>query len=207
MSNKEIKEIYGNFASDEPIMLIKYQNNRIVALNYYSGEIVFDYGEKDISLLNFIKSSINSSSISTNNRSYQTSNELINQINNADNINVVNSIKGNNNNIIDDNGNKDSSNVSNTLIKNDLVISYNASSNIYDVYSVGDILDIQNDNVLSVSSKIDSNVFLNHYFENSNYINELFRNNRTVIYGFIILLIIVNLVLLVFKYKKGGKHV
>ena len=76
--NSNIEEVSFDVDSDEPILLVRYSNGYIYALNYYTGDELFEYGNKmEISLFRFIFDSFShDTTLSVSNDSYAESGEL-----------------------------------------------------------------------------------------------------------------------------------
>ncbi len=220
--NSDIIEISSDYNSNNPVIMIKYVSGQIIVLNYYSGEKLFEYGNNStISLFDFIGLSLKSNNFSNNNSSYNDSNNLISELNNLTDEevkNVLDSIKNNNNNNnnnnqeINDNYTIDNLDdgkeavINKNVIKNTYVTSYNSDTKTYDIYDIDDILNIKMADIPTVNEKITQNAFLNNYFKKGTRIDEIFKDNKNIIYTGIILLIIINLLYLIFRLRKGERH-
>ena len=208
--NANIKEIYGDFDSNLPIIMIMYENGEILVLNYYNGEKIYDNGEKqDISLIDYIGMNVNGNEISNNNNSYNDNNSLkddLDTLSNKEITDILNSTKPSSNptNTSTDTNQisepNDKAIIKNNTVNNKYTVSYNENKGEYEVYDTNDILfgDLQ----ISVNSKINNNKTLYNYFHSTVKINEILNDNRTIIYLAIISLIIVNLIYFVVKYRR-----
>ena len=146
--NDSIIEITSDENSNDPVIFVKYKNGSVMAFNYYNGEKLFEYGDKQtVSLLKYIDLAINDNNTSVNNNSYDTSNDLKTNLDNLDNKeieDILNSIDSNNTNTnvsINDKSqeekNLQSSEDETTYVnetKSNYVTTYNNTTNSYEVY-------------------------------------------------------------------------
>ena len=221
--NSNIKEIYSDFDNNLPIIMIMYDNGEVLVLNYYNGEKLYDNGQKqDISLIDYIGMNLKDNEISSNNNSYSENSELkdnLDTLTDKEITDILNSIKVNNNSTpsntnTDTNTNTntnsntnipigqtdDNAIIKNNTVNNKYVVSYNEKKGEYEVYDVDDIL--FGDSQISINSKINNNKALYNYFYSGTTINEVLKDNRTIIYLAIISLIIANLIYFVMKYRR-----
>ena len=203
--NTNIKEITGDFDNNLPIIMVRYDNDEILVLNYYNGESVYNTGEKQkVSLLNYIGLSTRDNNVSASNNTYNENNELKETLDTLTDkeitelLNNTKDINSNPSNTVDPvneggigNGN---------TVNNKYIVSYNEKTNEYVVYDIDDIL--LGDSRVTVNSRINSNKDLYNYFYNETKVNEIFKDNRVLIYIAIIMLIIANLVYFVLKYRR-----
>ena len=212
--NSDIKEISADFESNLPIIMIKYHNNQILAYNYYTGERLFNEGDKQkLSLSEFFKASYNRNNIANGNTSYENSNELKETLDNLSNEEIIRILDNLNNqktnNVpIKDNGVATDENVqiNRNKLSQEYVVSYNSSTNSYEVYDIEDLLNEDVSEPISLDTKIRNNKFLYDYFYDGTKVNDSLSNNRLIIYISIFVLIIINLIYLSTKFKKrGGK--
>ena len=203
--NTNIKEIYGDFDNSLPIIMIRYDNDEILVLNYYNGESVYNTGEKqNVSLLNYIGISARDNNISANNNTYNENNDLketLDTLTDKEITEILNNTKvinSTNTNTIDpvNNGGIGNGNT----VNNKYIVSYNEKTGEYVVYDIDDVL--LGDSPVTVNSRINSNKDLYNYFYSETKINEMFKDNRVLIYIAIIVLIIANLVYFVLKYRR-----
>ena len=221
--NSNIVEICSDFNSEDPILLVKYDNGSVLAFNYHSGEKVFEYGEKPkISLIRFINLSFTNNDMAVNNKTYDSSKDLVKSLENIDNQEIIDILNpkdnnGNNNNNnsninnesnteVDEGNNEYNNNtgttnmmVNNNEIKNNYITNYDSVTKTYEVYNVNDILDIEKDKVLSVDDQIEGNNFLYNYFRSNTKNDEILKDNRLYLYLGIIIVIIINLGYFVIK--------
>lgn len=218
--NSNIKEITADFESNLPVIMVRYYNGEILVLNYYNGTKLYSAGDsQNISLLDFIGLSLKSNDVSQDNSTYSENNTLTESLNNLNDKEIsalLNTITDNNSNsvdIVDGNSNTPADNnqnnpvdgntiVHNNTINTRYIVSYNEYKNEYEVYDTDDIL--FGDVPITVNSKINSNKALYNYFYNNTKINDIFKDNRIIIYIAIIIIIIANLIYVVSKYRRKG---
>lgn len=221
--NKNIKSITFDKNTNDPIMMVLYDSGNVSAFNYVTGEVVFEYNNDQVkvSLFDFISSSMNPQSVIkeySTSSSFKESKELVNELQNINNEEVKNKL----NSLLITNDNK----VSNKL-SSEYVVSYNENTNAYEVYNVNELLakptkettndevtsnttqnKVQNTNkvveVPTINQKIEGDIFLYSYFYLDNN-NTSIKDNKLYIYIGLICLVLVNLIVLSFKY--GNKEI
>jgi len=205
--NSDISEVSFDINSEEPIMLLRYNNGYVYAFNYYTGEELFEYGTKaKTTLFRFIIDSLSDdTTLSISNDSYDESAELRDSLIEVKDDKVKEKL---NITIGGESTNKDKNEIDEEVVgeeaKNDKVASknevtnkyiqvYNYETDTYDVYNTNDLLNPVNKEVVSEKIKIKSDAFLYNYFYD-NKINRLLDGSKVLIYGAIIVLVLVNLV-------------
>ena len=207
--NSNIEEVSFDVDSDEPILLVRYSNGYIYALNYYTGDELFEYGNKmETSLFRFIFDSFSlDTTLSVSNDSYDESSELKSSLISVkddkvkDKLNI--NVDGNSN----DSGEDlevdtsefevvDSKEAKKKEVTSKYIQVYDYDTNTYEVYNTNDLLNPVNKEVVSERIKIKSDSFLYNYFYD-NKINRLLDRSKILIYVAIIVLVLVNLVFFV----------
>lgn len=221
--NNNIVETAFDINSGKPILMVRYNNDYIVAFDYYQGKELFTYGSKvNVSLFDFVFSSFSSNdSIANSNITYKDSNDLILTLNSLTNQEVKDKLNVNSGTLdseVDygDSNNPDSNlpvedeTITNdgstqivelTKIKDSYIKVYDYDTEKYEVYSVGEILSSTNDKLLSSTYKINNDTFLYNYFY-ENKVNVMDKTFKIVIYLAIIAIVIVNL----FLFAKYVSH-
>ena len=212
--NSNISEISGDFDNDDPIIMIKYDNGGVIAFDYHNGDKLFEYGSKPkISLTKYFGLAVTDNNTAKNNKSYESSNDLIKTLDSVDNQEVIGLLNRNktdkviNTEKVEDTSEDIPSDVDEQLdaviesndVKNDYIIKYDKDTNSYDVYNINDVLNVDADNVVSVDEQIVSNNYLYNYFRSNNKSDEVIKNNRLLIYASIIIVIVLNLVFFAIK--------
>ena len=205
--NANIKEITSDFDSSLPLIMVRYNNDEILVLNYYNGSKIYQTGDnQNISLTSFIGLSFKNNDLSHNNSTYSDNSNLTDSLNNLNDkeinkiLDSITSSNSNNNNNSKTEPIDESAIINNNTVNTRYIISYNEYKNEYEVYDVGDVL--FNSSPVTVNSKINSNKALYNYFYNNTKINDILKDNRIIIYIAIITLIVVNLVYLVNKSRR-----
>lgn len=193
--NAEIEEMVFDINSNDPVIMIRYEDGNIMAINYYNGQVLFESIEYTISLFNYISRSMLSetNNIEVNKASYKNSNEIVKTLNNTKDEDVRNKL-----------GLSDVIS-SNATYSNNYVVYYDSSINEYEVIDTSSLLDtkIDSKDIVSENNKIKSDNYLYNYFYGKvekNIIND----SKIYIYISILLIVIINLVLL--GRKVGFKH-
>ena len=202
-TNKNIVEVNFDKDSDEPILLIRYDNGYVYGFNYYNGKKVFEFGDKsEVTLFGFIADSFtNDTVLSASNDSYKDSKKLRKLLINLDDSEVKNKLNINSSNndskedeIIEGEYEKvESVTVKKEKLTNEFIQVYNYDTNTYEVYNTNDLINPTQEEVVSERIKINSDAFLYNYFYN-NKINRLLDGSKLLIYGAVIILVIVNLI-------------
>lgn len=205
--NGNITDINYDFNSNNPVIIIKYNNGKVVVFDYSNGNILYEDGDNSyVSLFTYLNMSLSANKIAVNNSDYianKKTNAKLSDITDQDILdllNVNNSKKAPSQEIVLDDTDIHNEVIDNTIV-NDYIITYNETTNKYEAYSTNDILDTDKEEIESISYKISNNQFLNSYF-NSNKSNELFKNNKVFIYIGIIIIILLNLGYLKLRTRK-----
>lgn len=203
--NSNIIEVSFDVDSKKPILLIRYDNGYIYAFDYYTGEELFEYGEKTkTTLFKFIADSLSDdTTISISNDSYDESRELKDslievkddKVKEKLNINIGNSTDNNkdNNKVENEDSEKDKNTSKGTNINSKYIQVYDYDTDTYEVYNTNDLLNPVNKEVVSEKIKIKSDAFLYNYFYD-NKVNRLLDGSKLLIYGVIIVLVVINLI-------------
>ena len=215
--NANIVDIAYDYESDDPIMLVLYDNGSIVGFNYYNGHKVYEYGSKPkISLLKYIGLGLsqNTDYIKISEASYEDSMKLQDKLDNLTVTDILDKLNADNitssENPPEDvepveNEDRDMTNVTtySNNISEKYYVSYDSSKDEYEVYNLDDILNTENETVVNQKIKIKSDSYLYSYFYTDTN-NEFFSKNKVLVYLAIIALIFVNLLVLVIKLKNKG---
>ena len=215
--NANIVDIAYDYESDDPIMLVLYDNGSIVGFNYYNGHKVYEYGSKPkISLLKYIGLGLsqNTDYIKISEASYEDSMKLQDKLDNLTVTDILDKLNAGNitssENPPEDvepveNEDRDMTNVTtySNNISEKYYVSYDSSKDEYEVYNLDDILNTENEMVVNQKIKIKSDSYLYSYFYTDTN-NEFFSKNKVLVYLAIITLIFVNLFVLVIKLKNKG---
>lgn len=193
--NAEIEEMSFDINSNDPIIMIRYEDGNIMAINYYNGKVLFESIEYTISLFNYISRSMLSetNNIEIDKVSYKNSNEIVSILNNTKDEDVRTKLG------------LDDVISSNATYSNNYVIYYDSDSNDYEIIDTSLLLNtnVDSKDVITENSKIKSDAYLYNYFYNKTEKN-IIKDSRIYIYIAILLVVIINLVLL--GRKVGFKH-
>lgn len=219
-NNSNIVEVAFDKDSENPIILVRYDNDYIYGFNYNKGKEVFEYGTKqETSLFGFIADSFSGDTVlSASNDSYKDSKKLKKVLINLDDEQVKDKL---NSNVIDTTIEEDEADesIEGTYEKLDSVDAkreeltstyiqvYDYDTNTFEVYNTNDLLNPTNTEVLSERIKIKRDAFLYNYFYD-NKINRLLDGSKILIYCLVIGLVLVNLIFFI-KYlgtKELKKH-
>lgn len=185
--NEEIVEMTFDKNSSNPIIMIRYEDGNVMAINYYNGEVLFESREYTISLFNYISRSMLSSSGSANinSSSYKENANIIKNINNTKNEKVLEKLGIND--IADENAS----------YSNNWTVYYNASSNKYEILRTSNVIDtkVDSNKIVSENSKIESDEFLYNYFHKKVKKN-IISDKRLYIYIAIFIIVLINLIVL-----------
>ena len=221
-ANANINEIAFDENSSETVIMVKYNSSNILIFNYITGEELYDYGEEmNVSLFQYLSSSFSNNTYSLSNVSgeYKQSKNFIDLLNSSTDSNVYDIV----------NMYVSSSNDASNLLNQEYISVYNSNINSFDVYNINDIIKTNNHKIetyvdenntivvkekeykneiikesIPVNDKIKSNFVLYNYFYN-NKSNKNIKNNKSIIYTFIISLIILNLFVLSYLYSRKEK--
>lgn len=220
--NKNIKEITFDKYGDSSNIMIKYESDNVLVFNYITGEEIFKSGNNiPATLFEYLGSSLSpeTNSLLSISPQYEESKKFMDSLDNADINNV--------NDIIDQYVTTDNS--TSKLLDSEYVSVYNSSTNKFDIYNVNEIVTSKKDKVSSdeedetvvkdsvkkydkdtikldvkpVNSKVKSNFVLYNYFDGNN--DSSVKDNRTIIYMFIIGFVIINLFILSYVYSRKEK--
>lgn len=185
--NDEIIELAFDINSNEPVIMIRYEDGNIMAINYYNGNVLFESIEYTISLFNYISRSMLSSNnnIEVNKSSYKNSNEIVKILNNTKDEEVRKKLD------------LDDVISSNAKYSNNYVVYYDVSSNEYEVIDTSSLLNtnIESSDIVSKNKKIKADNYLFNYF-NSKVEKNVINDSRIYIYIAILLIVIINLFVL-----------
>ena len=216
--NYDIAEIDSDISSDDPVVMIRYNNGHVLAFNYHNGDVLYDDGRSPkISLFEFFRVSTKSNNVSNQNDSFRRSNDLKETLDGLKDEDILSILNGSSKSSKPANGGEDPSEKPSHIIDNldeqagsvvdknlssKYVTSYNSRTGRYDVYNIEDILDTKQNDIITLENKIDSNESLSNYFHDSRNVYEIIKDNRFLVFGIIILVILINLGLLVVKTRK-----
>jgi hypothetical protein len=207
-NNNDIVEVTTDITTDNPVMLIRYDNGYIYAFDYYQGEELFTYGEKpEVSLFRYVFSNFKDEITLSNSSSYGESGDLKVKIENVSNQKVKDKLtvtidntkepeESTDSEIIIDDEPGESKEYKKPSISKGYIQVYNYDTNTYEVYNTEDILNAKQETVISEDSKIRQDVFLYKYFYDDK-LNNLLESSKIIIYIGIIVLVVFNLFLLV----------
>ena len=222
-ANTNIDEVTFDINSNEPIIMVRYNSDNVLAFNYVTGEELFRSGEgKSVSLFEYLSSSLSPTTYSLVNSSsrYNESTEFIDKINGASTDNMADIL----------NQYVSSDNSTSNKVKFEYISVYNSNKNKYDIYNVNDLITttpkkeskVENDKIVDiessvevkdenasidlipVSDKVKSNLVLYEYFYNRGN-NSSVKSNKSIIYIAIIGLVVINLFILGIVYSRKEK--
>lgn len=215
--NNNIIEMTYDINSNNPIVMIKYDNDSIRVFNYLSGEIIYQEGDLPvIPLMSFLysKTVASNPNVSSNNpKSLLKSVNLVNKLENIednniqehyDNINTpIKDIENIDITIINDDNEEKTTIIetSNQTISNNYVTTYNRNTGEYDVYSTSDLINPDIKEVKTEYVKIAKDSYLYDYFFKDNTNNKVLTNRNYILYA-IIAFVIINLSIFVYKYQR-----
>ena len=188
--NSNIKEIAQNTDTERTEVLVYYNNGTVIVFNYLTGEITYKQEEKqNPGLIDYIKQSIaNIIPSSTNNTSkeYEESKELVEKLEEVPVEEAIQEVKPNNgtnsqntetnNSTQETNSSSNTQNTQNTGTSNNgnilassknYVTSYNPETGTYEVYSVEEIINNNQEEPTSETEKIQANG-LQQFYESYN---------------------------------------
>ena len=185
--NAEIVEMDFDKNSNNPVIIVRYEDGNIMVINYYNGNTLFESREYIVSLFNYISRSMVSSSGSANvnTSSYKENSKIVTSLNNIKNDEVKEKLG------------ISTSEETNASYKNNYTIYYNASTNKYEIMNTSNLIDTKKDSneIVSENSKIESDTFLYNYFYKKVKKNVV-TDNRVYIYITIFIIVLVNLIIL-----------
>ncbi len=206
-NNNGIVEVDHDINSQEPVIMIKYQNGYVLAFDYYRGKELFAYGEKaDISLVSFIIDSLSGDyALASSNTTFKESNKLKETLINVTNDEVKEKLEVNKKEPLspsDKTGDEDipiasdsqygESTKEEQKLNNSYVQVYNPVTDEYEVYNTQELLSTEQEVITSSESRIKNDAFLYNYFY-GNKKNRFFENSKVTIILIIVFIIIINL--------------
>ena len=160
--NINIKSISSSLSKDTDNLLVEYEDGSYVAFNYRTGQIISEYKDKNISLIDYVKDyleiSADKAKVTATNNSYEEAKSLVSKLNKKS-INQV--LKG-----------EDDGTSSPELYSRKYSIVYNPTTDKYDVYEIPTKSQTSEKSLTkalstTVDSIIDSNPVLIKYYRNS----------------------------------------
>lgn len=160
--NINIKSISSSLSKDTDNLLVEYEDGSYVAFNYRTGQIISEYKDKNISLIDYVKDyleiSADKAKVTSTNNSYEEAKQLVSKLNKKS-INQV--LKG-----------EDDGTSAPELYSRKYSIVYNPTTDKYDVYEIPTKSQTSEKSLTkalstTVDSIIDSNPVLVKYYRNS----------------------------------------
>ncbi|MFI3307229.1 MAG: LamG-like jellyroll fold domain-containing protein [Mycoplasmatota bacterium] len=195
--NSEIKDITSNVLVDSNIILVEYENGKIIGFNYTSGDVLFTLDStEEVSLFAFIADEVTSAisggndielaPLETYNDSLILEQTLISE--------PLNEIIDNEYVLLESEAIVSSS-------TDNYIISYNAETKSYDVYNQTEILTNTTKELVSENYKIDSSNKLTNYYNSLNEMEPINYANSIALIILIIIAICIAVVQLLVKNK------
>ncbi len=195
--NDDIEAIAFDRNNSTPVIMIRYTDGSIIAVNYYDGNTVFEANSPDTGLFSFLsRNFINDGKvIDTKNNSYNESKKLVNNLNNIDN------------DVIKEKLNIDTESSKNYSDKDRFKTYYNSTKKEYEVIDTYTSLQVDEKNVNKNSNEtIESDTALYDYFYGSASKNGI-EKGKSYLYMIIIVIIVINLLVFMRKgFVKYGKE-
>lgn len=198
--NINIKSISTSVTQNTDNILVEYKDGSYVAFNYRTGQIISEYKDKNVDLIDYIKDyieiSVDKAKVTSTNKSYEEAKELVSKLNKKS-INQV--LKGD-----------DTTTSTPELYSRKYSIVYNPSTNRYDVYEMP-TKSQSNEKSLAkalsttVDSIIDSNPVLVKYYRN-NEVSKVNKVSSIIITIGVVIAIITATILIGGYYKKVRKQ-
>ena len=192
ITNEFITEIYGNIATNDPVIMIRYADGSIKVLDYESGKMLYELGNVEKpSMFKFVADVLTTTKIKNiSNTSYKNTSTLIDSIAKTEDEEVINRITAP---VIVDEAKQNNKPINHST--NNYVVSYDSSTNDYNIYSVEEVLNtkIPDEEVEVVTKKIEADKFVYNYYY-GNKANTIIKDYRLYIYIGILALVVVNLV-------------
>ena len=160
--NINIKSISSSLSKDTDNLLVEYEDGSYVAFNYRTGQIISEYKDKNISLIDYVKDyleiSTDKAKATSTNNSYEEAKKLVSKLNKKS-INQV--LKG-----------EDDGTSAPELYSRKYSIVYNPTTDKYDVYEIPTKSQTSEKSLTkalstTVDSIIDSNPVLVKYYRNN----------------------------------------
>ena len=196
--NEDIESIAFDQSSNSPVMMVRYSDGDIIAVNYNTGETLFEANSGNTGLLSYVSKRMFSSSspIDLKDRTYGNSVKL---------IETLNEVKDD---VIKEKLNINVNSSKNYSDKDRYKTYYNSSKGQYEVIDTYTSLktDSKETKKVSTTEKIESDSILYEYFYGASNKNGV-KNSKNYLYMIIIAFVIINLVIFVRKgYIKYGKE-
>ncbi len=218
--NRNIKQIVQNSDAEKTEMIVLYNTGKVIAFNYVTGDVIYENEEKaDTGLADYITGSVSNiwNDYEEKQADYEKSKELAAKLaelpvseamQQASNNSGINDISADNTN--NASGNSSTENVSpstnaNTNTDSSYITVYNADTGEYEVYSEEEILNGEDENPVSETTKIKENGLESVYNYETNEESKPKANGAVIVVAIIGIAIIALIVLRRVIVKNNNK--
>ena len=205
--NKEIEEVSQDLNTNNPYILIRYSNGFIYAFDYYKGEELYSTGPHlEISLTEYVIDTLSNDYVMSSNKTYKSTSKLKDIILGSTDQEVYDRLLSGGK-VEENNNSNNTANISkpqteeaettytnNSVLKDSLIQVYNYNTGKYELYSAKELLNTQQEEVITTESRIENDAFLYNYFYGSK-VSQFFQKSKVFIIIAIIIVIIINLMM------------